>query len=127
MHFDIPRLTELVTLFTGGPSMGDRLAADRRIARYFNAYGLRRDAACLLDQLAQAKTSDPISPSEAKRVLGRRGQVVNLRPRTPDLCMAEIREKIGGDAIETVEGYGWRLTPLGRFRARRAQGESLQL
>lgn len=127
MQIEIPRLSELVTLFTGGPSLDDRQAADRRIARYFNAYGLRRDAACLLDQLAQAKDSDPISPSEAKRVLGRRGQVVNLRPRTPDLCMAEIRAKVGGDAIETVEGYGWRLTPLGRLRARRAQGEGLRL
>lgn len=127
MHIDIPRLSELVTLIIGGPSMDERLEADRRVARYFNAYVLRRDAACLLDQLAQAKNSDPISPSEAKRVLGRRGQVVNLRPRTPDLCIAEIREKVGGDAIETVEGYGWRLTPLGRLRARRAQGEGLQL
>jgi hypothetical protein len=127
MHIDIPRLSELVTLIIGGPSMDERLEADRRVARYFSAYGLRRDAACLLDQLAQAKTCDPISPAEAKRVLGRRGQVVNLRPRTPDLCMAEIREKVGGDAIETVEGYGWRLTPLGRLRARRAQGEGLQL
>jgi hypothetical protein len=116
----------LVTLIIGGPSMDERLEADRRVARYFNAYGLQRDAACLLDQLAQSVGSAPVSPAQARKVIGQRGRIVNLRARTPDLCMAEIRAKVGADAIETVDD-GWRLSPLGRYRTRRVQGEGLVL
>lgn len=126
MQIEIPRLSELVTLITGGPSFEERQAADRRTAQYFNAFGLQRDAACLLDQLAQAVGSSPVSPGEARKAIGRRGRIVNLRARTPDLCMAEIRAKVGADAIETVED-GWRLSPLGRFRTRNARGEGVDL
>ena len=126
MQIEIPRLSELVTLITGGPSFEERQAADRRSAQYYNAFGLQRDAACLLDQLAQAVGSAPVSPSEARKAIGRRGRIVNLRSRSPDLCMAEIRAKVGADAIETVED-GWRLSPLGRFRTRNARGEGIDL
>jgi hypothetical protein len=126
MQIEIPRLSELVTLITGGPSFEERQAADRRTAQYYNAFGLQRDAACLLDQLAQAVGSAPVSPGEARKAIGRRGRIVNLRARTPDLCMAEIRTKVGADAIETVED-GWRLSPLGRLRTRNARGEGIDL
>lgn len=126
MQIEIPRLSELVTLITGGPSFEERQAADRRAAQFFSAFGLQRDAACLLDQLAQADGSAPVSPADARRAIGRRGRIVNLRTRTPDLCMAEIRAKVGADAIETVED-GWKLSPLGRFRTRMALGERIAL
>ena len=126
MQIDIPRLSELVTLITGGPSYEERQAADRRTAQYFHAFGLQRDAACLLDQLAQAEGRAPVSPAEARKAIGRRGRIVNMRARTPDLCMAEIRAKVGADAIETVDD-GWRLSPLGRFRVHRARGGNLDL
>lgn len=126
MQIDLPRLSELVTLITGGPSFEERQAADRRTAQYFHAFGLQRDSACLLDQLAQADGSVPVSPGEARKAIGRRGRIVNLRARTPDLCMAEIRAKVGADAIETVED-GWRLSPLGRLRTRKARGDGVAL
>ena len=126
MQIDLPRLSELVTLITGGPSYEERQAADRRTAQYFHAFGLQRDAACLLDQLAQAVGRAPVSPGEARKAIGRRGRIVNMRARTPDLCMAEIRAKVGADAIETVDD-GWRLSPLGRFRTRQALGDGVDL
>ena len=126
MQIDMPRLSELVTFITGGPSLEERQAADRRAAQYYTAFGLQRDAACLLDQLALAVGRAPVSPAEARKALGRRGRIVTLRVRTPDLCMAEIRSKVGADAIETVDD-GWRLSPIGRYRTRRAQGEGFSL
>lgn len=39
-----------------------------------------------------------------------------------DVHMVKVRRAIGADAIETVHGIGWRLTPLGRYRVRRALG-----
>ncbi len=126
MQIDIPRLSELVTLITGGPSYEERQAADRRTAQYLHAFGLQRDAACLLDQLAQAVGRVAVSPAEARKAIGRRGRIVNMRARTPDLCMAEIRAKVGPDAIETVDD-GWRLSPLGRFRTRQALGDGVNL
>lgn len=126
MHIEIPRLSELVTLFTGGAGQQERLEADRRTARYYTAFGLQRDAACLFDQLAQVEGSLPITHDQARRAIGRRGQVIAMRTRSPDLCMAEIRAKVGADAVETVE-EGWRLSPLGRIRSRRALGESFVL
>lgn len=39
-----------------------------------------------------------------------------------DVQMCKVRKAIGHDGIETVHGVGWRLTPLGRLRVRRALG-----
>lgn len=43
-----------------------------------------------------------------------------------DLVADQIRDAIGPDAMETTAS-GWRLSPLGRFRTRRALGEDLML
>lgn len=126
MRIDVAHLSQLVMVIIGGPSQEERRAADRRRASYHRAFGLRRDAACLLDQLVEAN-GDLVHYADAARSIGRRGQVVDWRPRSPEVCMAEIREAVGSDAVETVDLTGWRLTPLGRFRARRARGGSFCL
>lgn len=40
-----------------------------------------------------------------------------------DVHMCRLRKAIGADAIETVWGVGWRLTPVGRLRVKRALEE----
>lgn len=126
MRIDVAHLSQLVMVFVGGPTLEDRRAADQRRAAYRRAFGLRQDAACLLDQLVQAD-GDLVHLRDVARTIGRRGQVVDWRPRSPEICMTEIREGIGGDAIETVNFTSWRVTPLGRWRARVARGEGLAL
>lgn len=122
MRIDLAKLSQqLVLVVVGGGSLRGRRAADRRRANYHTAFGLRADAACLLDQMAEARGA-LIHRHDAVRTIGRRGQVVDLRPRSPELCMMEIREKMGSDSIETVRDCSWRLTPLGRLRAMRALG-----
>lgn len=122
MRLDLGQLSQrLVLVVVGGASLRDRRAADRRRATYHTVYGLRADAACLLDQLAQAG-GQLVHRHEAVRTIGRRGQVVDMRPRSPEICMIEIRERLGSDAIETVRECSWRLTPLGRLRTMQAQG-----
>ena len=111
----------MVQVVVGGESLKTRRAADRRRALYHQAFGLRPDATCLLDQLAQAN-GRLVTNQAALRTIGRRGQVVDLRPRSPEVCMIDIRQKVGADAVETVRGCSWRLTPLGRLRVMRAQG-----
>lgn len=122
MRLDLAQLSQrLVHVVVGGKSLRDRRAADRRRAIYHNAFGLRADAACLLDQLAQAD-GRLVHLQDAARTIGRRGQVLDMRPRPPEICMIEIRERLGPDAIETVRAVSWRLTPLGRLRIMRARG-----
>lgn len=122
MRLDLAQLSQrLVHVVVGGKSLRDRRAADRRRALYNNAFGLRADAACLLDQLAQAN-GRLVHLQDAARTIGRRGQVIDMRPRPPEICMIEIRERLGADAIETVRAVSWRLTPLGRLRTMRARG-----
>lgn len=127
MRLDLAGLPQrLVLVVVGGGSLRERRAADRRRANYHKVFGLRTDAACLLDQMAEAQ-GRLIHRHDAVRTIGRRGQVVDLRPRSPELCMMEIRAKVGADAIETVRDCSWRLTPLGRLRTRQAQGERFVL
>ena len=57
--------------------------------------------------------------------LPRADQVVALHPKTPAIYMVDVRAALGADAVLTVPGHGWRLTPLGRLRVRRAFGEDL--
>lgn len=125
MRLSLSRLGARLALVMGDDgSLPDRIAADRRRARYSNALGLRYDAACLLDQLALAK-GRLVHLRDAAKYVGRHGRVVELRPRTPEICMIEIRARLGADAIETVHEISWRLSPLGRLRAMRAQGFAL--
>lgn len=116
----------MVQVVVGGESLKARRAADSRRTLYRQAFGLRPDATCLLDQLVQAN-GRLVTNQEALRTIGRRGQVVDLRPRSPELCMIDIRQKVGTDAVETVRECNWRLTPLGRLRARQALGERFVL
>ena len=43
--------------------------------------------------------------------------------RLIDVYMVRIRKAVGHDGIETAHGIGWRLTPLGRLRVKRAIGQ----
>ncbi len=54
-------------------------------------------------------------------------RVVVLHPHTPDVYMHGVRAALGSDAIQTMRGEGWRLTPLGRLRIMRALGEEISL
>lgn len=126
MRIDVANLSQLVMVFIGGGLLEERKSADQRRAIYHRAFGLRHDAACLLDQIVEAD-GKLVHLHDAARTIGRRGQVVDWRPRSPDICMAEIRDAFGADAIETVEFTSWRVTPIGRLRARRARGETFVL
>ena len=122
MRLDLAHLPQrLVSIVVGGPSLPARRSADRRRILYHQVFGLRPDAACLLDQLVQAD-GRLVTNQDALRIIGRRGQVVDLRPRSPEVCMLDIRTKVGSDAVETVRDCAWRITPLGRIRAARARG-----
>lgn len=91
-----------------------------------SAFGLQPAAAWLLSRLAAADGR-----------LFRRDALADYLPsrdtaeergiKIVDVHMVKVRKAIGDDAIETVWGVGWRLTPLGLLRVRRALNEDLQL
>jgi len=121
MRLDFSAFSRMVMVIATGPSLGSRKAADRRRLQYFTAFDLPADAACLLDQIAVAN-GRLVHSAQARRRIGRRGQVMHPNPRPPEVCIVEIREILGADAIETVRGASWRITPLGRLRTMRARG-----
>ncbi|WP_438852459.1 hypothetical protein [Brevundimonas nasdae] len=122
MRLDFARLTQLLNPIIPGPSKADRRAADARKALFRAAFGLRPDAVSLLDRLHQAN-GDFVDRPDALEAVRAPGRVVTLRPRSPELCMIEIRERVGADAIESFRDCKWRITPFGRLRLRLALGE----
>lgn len=127
MRLNTTRLTQrLISVLSGEGRLAERLSLDRRVSKYIRIFGLRADSARLLDQLAQSN-GRLVGYEDVFRANSRFGRVVDLRPRSPECCMVDIRERVGSDAIETVKDAGWRLTPLGRLRTQRARGVELKL
>lgn len=96
VHDDLERLSAIRKAFglSRGPAwmLSRLIAADGRL--------FRRDA--LMDYLP---ANDPVHDRGEKLI---------------DVYVCKIRRQLGADAVETEWGIGWRLTPLGRLRCRRA-------
>lgn len=122
MRVDLIRLTQLLNPIIPGPTAAARRAADERKARFSAAFGLRPDAVSMLDRLHQAN-GDFVERPDALQAIRSPGRIVTLRPRSPEICMIEIRERIGADAVETFRECNWRITAFGRFRLRVALGD----
>lgn len=104
--------------------LADVWAAEER-ADLQAAFDLTPGQAWLLQELFRA--SGLLSSTAVRLRAPRTDHVVEMHPKTPYVFMHRIRESLGADAIETVRGHGWRLTPLGRLRVRKALGEEFRL
>ncbi|PZU62190.1 MAG: hypothetical protein DI552_00360 [Brevundimonas sp.] len=87
------------------------------------ALGVQPRIAWMIQALHQARTV--LTRDFVLEHMPRVDQVVSLHPKTPAIYMVDVRAALGADSILTVPGRGWRLTPLGRLRVKRALGEDL--
>lgn len=95
-----------------------------RFEKLQKAFGMPPGATWLLSRLAVANG----------RILSRQALLDQIpgtdrnrdrHPKQIDVYMVRVRAALGGDATETVRGHGYRLSPLGRLRVKRALGEEV--
>lgn len=118
-----PQLEDLVEYYEG--VLG--LREDReRLGRLRLAFALPAGPAWLLSRLAAADgllvTRDALLQGVPDTDRPR-----DRSPRTLDGWAADLRAGLGAECLETVPGRGWRVTPLGRLKIRRALGEGATL
>lgn len=97
-------------------------ATDTKVTMLAKAYALEDGAAWLLARMTE--TEGELGRQDVAWMLIRNIYMLKRVGMDLDLVADQIRVAIGPDAMETT-ATGWRLSPLGRFRTRRALGEDL--
>lgn len=113
---DREELVELAAFYEDLLGVNDNLERTEQLRRHFR---LEPGPAWLLSRLAAADGR-----------LFKREALIDYLPcsdaahdradKIIDVQLVKVRKAIGPEAIETVRGVGWRLTPLGKLRVRRA-------
>lgn len=89
------------------------------------AFALPRGPAWLLSRLAAAD-GRLIRKEALIDHLPANDDAHDRQDKLVDVHMCKLRKAIGPDAIETVWGVGWRLTPLGRLRVKSALAQATE-
>lgn len=109
----------LVDLLANYRALVSTRADDGRLETIRREFRITRGPAWLLERLVTAD-GRLLRRGALKAAMRLAGEGRALDPAQIDAYADQVRLAIGADAIETVDRQGWRITPMGRLRARRA-------